>query len=74
MYDTPHSYYREIDTDIGEGERMRCWTDISLKYHVGNKCELTGEYCYIPDVNGKRHVDCRNCNVPILMAIEGMKE
>lgn len=53
---------------------MRCWTDISIKYHAGNKCELTGEYCYIPESESRRHVDCRNCNVPLLMAIEKVKE
>lgn len=49
-------------------------TDASLKYHSGNECKLTGEYCYIPESQNRRYVDCRNCTIPIIMAIKELKE
>ena len=42
----------------------------NMKYHdAGDKCKLTGDYCHygVQNIGG---MDCRQCNVPIIMAIE----
>lgn len=40
----------------------------SVKYlTAGDKCKLTGDYCHygVQNIGG---MDCRQCNVPIIMA------
>ena len=42
--------------------------DASMKYHTESRCKLTGDYCHF-STQGVGCVDCRQCNVPIIMAI-----
>ena len=41
----------------------------SVKYHVEDKCKLTGDYCNY-GIQNMGCMDCRLCNVPLIVAIE----
>ena len=41
----------------------------NVKYHTGDKCKLTGDCCHY-GVQNIGCMDCRLCNVPIIVAIE----
>ena len=41
----------------------------NVKYHVGDKCKLTGDYCHY-GIQNMGCMDRRLCNVPIVMEIK----
>lgn len=43
------------------------------RYLKNNRCSITDVFCYISDDMTDRFVDCRNCNVPIIHFLGGVR-